>query len=171
MIPEIMKHDIKELGYARLFGSRSMSSRPVVEGFDPAIMIGTQINESTDWDFSQQYSDYAHSYLVSSGFTHYSKNEIGPYADNLTVGVYIKEYKHKFDVRNPLAFCLSDAPKINVVLHSDENLFRRVWDSITPEFYYKYLWKRSPRYERTDSVGERKLYIREVMNQLYAVAK
>lgn len=171
MIPEIMKTDIKNLGYARLFGSRSMSARPVVEGFDPRIMIGAQITDDTDWDFSQQYNDYTHSYLLSAGFTYYNPNDMKYYIDNLTVGVYIKEYTPKFDMRNPLAYRLGDNPKINVVLHSDELLFRRIWDRITPNFYYRYLWKRSPHYEYMDSVGERKRHIRDVMNQLYAVAQ
>jgi hypothetical protein len=170
MIPDVMKADIKNLGYARLFGSRSMAERPAVEEFDPTVMIGSQINDSTDWDFSQQYNDYTHSYLLSAGFTHYSKKDIGPYEDDLTVGVYIKEYKPKFDMRNPLVYCLDDVPKINVVLHSDELFFRRVWDRISPEFYYRYLWKRSPQYDHIDSIGERKLRIREIMNQLYEVA-
>jgi hypothetical protein len=129
-------------------------------------MIGSQITNSTDWDFSQQYNDYTHSYLLSAGFTHYSKNEIGPYADDLTVGVYIKEYS-----ASSLFSLFNAVPKINVVLHSDELFFRRVWDRISPEFYYRYLWKRSPQYDHIDSVGERKLRIREIMNQLYSVAQ
>jgi hypothetical protein len=171
MIPEIMKTDIKNLGYARLFGSRSMAARPSVEGFDPSVMIGSQINDSTDWDFSQQYNDYTHSYLLSAGFTHYAKDQIGPYADDLTVGVYIKEYTPKFNMGNLLAYRLGDVPKINVVLHSDELFFRQVWDRISPEFYYRYLWKRSPQYDHIDSIGERKQHIREIMNQLFAVAQ
>lgn len=167
MIPDVMKTDIKNLGYARLFGSRSMAARPSVEGFDPAIMIGSQINDNTDWDFSQQYNDYTHSYLLSAGFTHYAKDQIGPYADDLTVGVYIKEYS-----TSSLFSLFNSVPKINVVLHSDELFFRRVWDRISPEFYYRYLWKRSPHYdEYIGPVGERKLRIREIMNQLYAVAQ
>jgi hypothetical protein len=166
MIPDVMKTDIKNLGYARLFGSRSMAARPSVEGFDPAIMIGSQINDNTDWDFSQQYNDYTHSYLLSAGFTHYAKDQIGPYADELTVGVYIKEYN-----TSSLFSLFNSVTKINVVLHSDELFFRRVWDRISPEFYYRYLWKRSPQYDHISSVGERKLCIREIMNQLYSVAQ
>jgi len=171
MIPDVMKTDIKNLGYARLFGSRSMAARPAVEEFDPAIMIGSQITDETDWDFSQEYNDYTHSYLLSAGFTHYSPDDMKSYSDELTVGVYIKEYTPKFDMRNPLAYRLGDTPKINVVLHSDELFFRRVWDRINPNFYYRYLWKRSPHYDYTGSIGERKRHIREVMNQLFAVAQ
>ena len=168
-MPTEIAQDIKEIGYARLFGSRSMASRPTVEGFDPFLMIGTQITEATDWDFSQQYSDYTHSYLLAAGFAHYSKADFGPYGDDLTVGVYIKEYAPKTDWS--LSNIFTNPPTANVVLHSDEDLFRRVWDAITPEFYYRYLWKRSPQLDHIDSMGERKLYISEMMNQLFAVAK
>lgn len=168
-MPKEIKQDIKELGYARLFGSRSMAARPTINGFDPAIMIGTCITEETDWDFSQQYSDDAHSYLLAAGFTHYSKADFGPYGDDLTVGVYIKDYTPKTDWG--LSNIFTNVPTANIVLHSDEELFRRVWDAITPEFYYRYLWKRSPRFDHIDSLGKRKLHISEMMNQLFAVAK
>lgn len=168
-IPTEIKQDIKQIGYAQLFGSRSMAVRPVIEGFDPAIMIGTRIAEDIDWDFSQQYSDDAHSYLLAAGFTHYNKSDFDPYGDDLTVGVYIKEYTPKTGWN--LSNIFTDVTTANIVLHSDEELFRRVWDAITPEFYYRYLWKRSPQFDHIDSMGERKLRISEMMNQLFAVAK
>lgn len=188
MIPEAIKHDLQKLEHPMLFGSRSMAARSAVkefdtkvmtryrsmaecqtvEDFDPAIMIGAKITDKTDWDFSQKYSDHTHSYLLSAGFTHYNKNELATYTDKLTIGIYSKEYFPKPDWSFTSIF--STVPKVHVVLHSDEALFRQVWNRISPEFYYNYLWKRSPRFDCTDSMGERKLQIREIMNQLYEVA-
>lgn len=159
MIPDIIQKDIDTIG-AVLFGSRSMAARPAKENFDPTIMIGAHINASTDWDFSQQYSTQAHDYLVSVGFECYKDAQLSPYADSLTKAVYIKSY--------------CSFPRlhiVNVVLHKDEALFRQVWDCIDPEFYYRYLWKRSPHYDYTSDLGEIKTRIKEIMNQLYAVAK
>ena len=167
MIPEAVKHDLQELKYPMLFGSRSMATRPAVKEFDPAVMIGAQITDETDWDFSAQYSELNQDALARAGFTYWPSGA-SPYADNLTIRVYSKEYLPKLDWS--LSPIFSSITKVHVVLHSDEKLFRRVWDRISPEFYYKYLWKRSPQYDHIDSKGERKLLIRKIMNQLYEVA-
>ena len=169
-IPEVLKTDLKHCGYPQLFGSRSMAVRPSTEQFDPAAMIGSQISSYTDWDFSQQYSDDIHSYLVSVGYSSYGAEHLGAYADDLTVSVYAKEFYPYFSLKNPLAYLGSDVVKVNIVLHKDEELFRRVWGRITPEFYYNYLWKRSPRYGHIDDLYEIKSKITAIMNQLYAVA-
>jgi len=166
---EIIARDLKNLGHPQLFGSRAMSTREVIRGFDPSLQIGTQISATTDWDFSQQHSELLHSYLIDSGFTSYSKEELGAYADDLTAGVYIKEYHPPFDWKHLTIYSSDEVVTVNIVLHTDEALFRRVWSSITPEFYYKYLWKRSPRYKLLES-SETKERIREVMNQLYRAA-
>jgi hypothetical protein len=167
MIPESIKHDLQELEHPILFGSRSMAARSAVEGFDPAIMIGSQITERTDWDFSAQYSEMNQDALARAGFSYWPSGA-SPYADNLTIRVFSKEYSSKLDWS--LSSIFSAPPKVHVVLHSDEELFRRVWAGISPKFYYKYLWKRSPQYDHIDSKGERKRLIREIMNQLYEVA-
>lgn len=171
-IPDIIKSDLKQIGYPRLFGSRSMAVRPVKNGFDPAVMIGSQITNDTDWDFSQQYTEEAHQYLVAAGFTHYSADQISPYADDLTVCVFIKEYVPSFDWKNPKTYTSSDIVKVNIVLHIDEPLFRQTWDSIDAEFYHLYLWKRSPYYDYMygDMCGI-KMRIKAIMNQLYSTAR
>jgi hypothetical protein len=166
---EIIARDLKNLGHPQLFGSRAMSMRKVIRGFDPSLQIGTQISATTDWDFSQQHSELLHDYLIAAGFRSYSKEELGAYADDLTAGVYIKEYHPHFNWQTLEPYSRDEVVTVNIVLHSDEALFRRVWSSITPEFYYKYIWKRSPRYEHLDS-GEARERIREIMNQLYRTA-
>lgn len=171
-IPDIIKSDLASIGHPKLFGSRSMATRPAKEGFVPSVTIGSQITASTDWDFSQQYSPEIHHYLVSAGFAHYTSEQLSPYADDLTLGVYIKEYSPKWDWKNPTWFSQDDIVKVNIVLHSNEALFRRVWNSIDAEFYYKYLWKRGPRFDYLDNdLCTIKSHIKEVMNQLLAIAK
>ena len=167
MIPEPIKHDLQELEHPILFGSRSMAARSVVEGFDPAIMIGAQITNETDWDFSAQYSEMNQDALARAGFSYWPSGAL-PYADNLTIRVFSKEYTHKLG--GSLSTIFSTPIKVHVLLHSDEELFRRVWAGISPKFYYKYLWKRSPNYDHIGSKRERKMLIREIMNQLYEVA-
>jgi hypothetical protein len=148
MIPELIKHEVAKVGQAKLFGSRSMAARPATDSFNPSVSIGNRINISTDWDFSQEYSIEAHNYLASAGYRYCTR---AVYFDDLTVGVYSK---------------LIDTNNVHFVLHKKENLFRWVWDSISTEFYYKYLWKRSDLYlfESSDKV---KITIRDTMNQLY----
>lgn len=170
-IPNAVRQDIKELGNARLFGSRAMAAKPKSESFDPALMIGAQIDCTTDWDFSAQYSDDAHNYLISARYTYFSAKELQGYADNLTEGVYIKEFKPKTTWSLDSIFSNADVYTVNVVLHSDEMLFRKTWDAIDAAFYYNYVWKRSAHYDHIDDMLERKQHIRQIMNQLYAVAR
>lgn len=167
--PKMIMDDIAKLDSAMLFGSRSMASRPVVKGFDPAIMIGSQITTSTDWDFSASYSKENHDSLIKAGFTFFEASMLS-YKDDLTTGVYIKEYKPKFNMRNLVAYCSDDVPVVNVVLRNDYALFSQVWNSIQPEFYYKHIWKRSPTYANQE-LGFTKETICDIMNQLFRTAR
>lgn len=165
--PEMVMDDIAKLDSAVLFGSRSMASRPAVEEFDPAFMIGSQITDETDWDFSAPYSEKNHSALIESGFVYWPPEDLS-YKDSLTTGVYIKQYMHKFDVKNPVIY--SSAPVANVVLRNDFYIFRQVWDSIDPKFYYDHIWKRSPTYDHLN-MSLTKEKIRDTMNQLFKTAR
>ena len=167
IVPTQMYKDLENLKTYMLFGSKSMAARPAVEGFDPAIMIGAQITDGTDYDFSAPYSEENHSILLDAGFTYWPPDRLG-YKDDLTVGVYIKKYPHKFDIKNPKIF--SGVPTANVILRSDYPLFRQVWNSIDPEFYYKYIWKRSPTYD-FEEMSLTKTKICDIMNQLFRTAK
>lgn len=165
--PEVMMTDISKLDNAMLFGSRSMASRPAKEGFDPAVMIGAQIDGDTDWDFSAPYSEKNHDALAAAGFAYWPPGALS-YKDELTMGVYIKTYPHKFDISNPVIY--DSAPVVNVVLRNDYPLFVQTWDSIDPEFYYKHLWKRGPNYEFQER-GLTKETIRNIMDQLFITAR
>jgi hypothetical protein len=165
--PKEMKSDISKLGYAMLFGSRSMASRPAVEGFDPYVMIGSQIFDETDWDFSAPYNEANHDALIDAGFAYWPPEDLS-YKDDLTTGVYIKVYPHKFDMKNPMIF--SGTPTANVVLRNDFYVFRQVWESMDPKFYHDYVWKRSPNYA-FDEMSLTKGKIRDIMNQLFRTAR
>ena len=165
--PESVMNDVAKLSSVVLFGSRSIASRPAKESFDPAIMIGAQINDSTDWDFSAPYTQENHDILVNAGYMHWPGDQLG-YKDELTEGVYIKTYPHKFDLSNPVIY--DGVPTANVVLRNDYPLFCQVWNSIDPEFYYKYIWKRSPTYDDQD-LSLTKGTIRDIMDQLFRTAK
>lgn len=165
--PNNIKSDISKLGYAMLFGSRSMASRRAVEGFDPAIMIGSQITDETDWDFSAPYSEENHAALIEAGFTYWPPDDLS-YKDSLTTGVYIKIYMHEFDMDNPVIY--STPPVANVVLRNDFYIFRQVWNSVDPKFYYDHIWKRSPTYDHLN-LGFTKESIRDIMNQLFRTAR
>jgi hypothetical protein len=165
--PDRVMDDIAKLSSAVLFGSRSMASRPAKEGFDPAVMIGAQINDSTDWDFSAPYTQENHDILINAGYIHWPAEQLG-YRDELTEGVYIKTYPHKFDLSNPVVY--SGVPTANVVLRNDYPLFCQTWNSIDLEFYYKHLWKRSPNYDGQD-LSFTKETIRDIMDQLFRTAR
>jgi hypothetical protein len=165
--PKIVMDDIAKLDWAILFGSRSMASRPAVEGFDPSVMIGSQITDETDWDFSAPYSEKNHEALIEAGFVYWPPEDLS-YKDDLTTGVYIKQYMHKFDMKNPVIY--SSVPVANVVLRNDFFLFHQVWNSIDPKFYHDYIWKRSPKYDLQE-LSLTKETIRDIMNQLFKTAR
>jgi hypothetical protein len=165
--PKEMKSDISKLGYAMLFGSRSMASRPAVEGFDPAVMIGSQITDETDWDFSAPYSEKNQDALAAAGFAYWPPGALS-YKDDLTMGVYIKTYIQEFDTKNPGFY--TAAPVVNVVLRNDFYVFRQVWESMDPQFYHDYIWKRSPNYVYQE-MSLTKGKIRDIMNQLFRTAR
>lgn len=140
-----MTPPLKEL---MLFGSREMAQRPKTKTFDPGESIGSLITDSTDWNWSGRWSQTTQSLLQSNGFTVVESN----YKDDLTVCILRREQ---------VRMCKE---KIDVVLHSDEVLFRLAWRRITPEFYYRWLWKSSPEWR-----GESE-FKGDFMNQLYQAA-
>jgi hypothetical protein len=166
-IPADMLADLNRLHIYLPFGSRSMATRPAQEGFDPAVMIGSQIDDSTDWDFTAPYSEKNHEALISSGYAYWPPEALS-YKDDLTTGVYIKSYMHKFDMSNPIIY--SGVPTANVVLRNDYYIFRQVWESIDPEFYYKHIWKRSPRYDFQEMRLTKEM-IRDILNQMFRTAR
>jgi hypothetical protein len=166
-IPADMLADLNKLYTYMPFGSRSMASRPAHDGFDPAFMIGSQITDETDWDFSAPYSEKNHEVLIGAGYVYFPPEHLS-YKDDLTTGVYFKSYPHKFDMKNFEIF--SGIPTANVVLRNDFYLFRQVWNSMDPKFYYDHIWKRSPTYDHLN-LSFTKTTIRDIMNQLFRTAR
>ena len=166
-IPADMLADLNKLTTYMPFGSRSIAARPAVEGFDPYVMIGSQIFDETDWDFSAPYSEKNQDALAAAGFAYWPPRALS-YKDDLTMGVYIKTYIQEFDTKNPMIY--TAAPVVNVVLRNDFYLFRQVWESMDPKFYHDYIWKRSPNYVYQE-MSLTKGKIRDIMNQLFRTAK
>lgn len=168
-MPTAVTEDIDKFNTIKLMGSRSMSLRPDTDTFSPRNQIGNYISYSTDWDFSIPYSKTNCDLLTKLGYTLFEKGNL-TYADNLTEVVAEKTYSPKFDINNPIAYCCDDVTKVHIVLRNDYALFCNVWESISAEFYYRYLWKSSVINFGVDA-GELRYRIRDIMNQLYDTAK
>lgn len=162
-------YDIEPLKHYMLYGSRSMAARIGQDGFDPAVMIGSQITPRTDYDFAAPDTPENHEILMRAGFNYWPEVQLN-YKDSLTSAVYIKEYNPKYDPNKVQWVNMNEVPVVNVVLKNDFPLFRQVWNSIEPEFYYKHLWKRSPTYEFSEN-GLTKDKIRGIMDQLFRTAR
>lgn len=162
------------------FGSRSMAARK--DEYANKIDLLLNRGKVTDWDYSLPYTEEILKSFERSGFEwkvnpHY-RHKIAPkpntgkvpsslfvsqapgeilYADSLCVGVLQKK---------------KGGEKVDVVLHSDEQLFRRVWNNISTEFYYNFIWKSSPdfAFAKLDA-HDRPKAVNRIMNQLYGMAR
>lgn len=107
-----------------------------------------------DWDFAAPNDAETIAALEYQGF---KPSRYNNYFDSQTVAIYSKFDYYKL--------CT-----IQVAIKKDYDLFCRVWDKITPEFFKKYIWKRSFTYRNLDGVLVR-ARIKEIMNQLFEIAK
>jgi predicted nucleotidyltransferase len=135
-----MRKELQRDSRFMLFGSRSK---------------GRWTHES-DWDFSAQYSSELVGELRASGFS-VRDSGVLRYHDTLTVAIltYVDftSYEH-----------------IHVVLHSDEELFRRTWKAITTPAYHTHIYKQSPKFSSI-SERDRKNYVINYMNCAYQYIK
>ena len=97
----------------------------------------------SDWDFAAPLSEGNKQTLKNAGF---EEVNIENYRDDLTTHVYAKVVNDQM---------------IQVALKTDYDLFLQVWNSITPEFFEKYIWKNS----------NPQVHIRSILNQLFRTAK
>ena len=132
---------------AYLFGSRSKIS----------------VGPDSDWDFAAEYTEENHQKLMAVGYkclgirSGYSwmvqettaYKEQFQYSDQLSVAFYIKEV---------------DDTSINVVLKTDMDLFKKVWERISEHFFRNFIWKQGPFFIS-------KGHITQLMDQLFEVAK
>jgi hypothetical protein len=167
-VPSAVRNDLDRLDTYSMGGSRSMAQRPDKEDFSPAAMIGSKITETTDWDFATPDNENSHKVLLEAGFTYFAPETLD-YRDDLTTGIYQKTYRTKFDMLNPLSW-LDESPVVQVSLRSDYHLFCQVWNSIDPEFYYKFIWKRGPN-NMFQELSLTKESIRDILNQLFRTAR
>jgi hypothetical protein len=114
-----------------LGGSRRMNER------DPELI---PINTYTDYDLYIDYTPEAYQYLIGIGFQKTST-----------------EYEY-FDDN---AVCVMSCRDIQVVMRKDASTYKKVFESITPKFYHRYVWKSGPYHPDNDQ-------IREIINQLLA---
>jgi hypothetical protein len=106
----------------------------------------------TDYDYYMEDHPLLISIIIDNGFEIIHDGDSG-YCDDLVVAIYQKKV---FD--NLKEF------KFQVVVRSDVILYKKVIDSITPEFYSKYLWK-------SGISSPTKEQIRDIINQLIRTAK
>mgnify|MGYP006875406005 CR=1 FL=1 len=56
------------------------------------------------------------------------------------------------------------------MLRNNHDLFVRAWNSIDPEFYYRYIWKSSPEFTwRESELYEQRKHIGQMMEQIYKI--
>ena len=104
----------------------------------------------SDWDFAAEYTEENEEKLVAAGYICMGAKELKcdwDYCDQLSHSFYYKEI---------------DGFEINVILKTDMELFKKVWERITEQFFVDFIWKQT---------GNPKLRITQVMDQLFEVAK
>lgn len=132
---------------AYLFGSRSKIS----------------VGPDSDWDFAAKWSGNNHDKLIAAGYQCLgirqgytwmaqepsAYKEQFQYCDQLSVAFYVKEV---------------EGLSINVVLKNDMELFKKVWERISEQFFVDFIWKQGPFFVS-------KGHITQVMDQLFEVAR
>lgn len=81
------------------------------------------VGEDTDYDFYATYTPEVESYLLNSGFEYSPANEY--YLDSECT-------------------CILGKENVQVVLRTDAEFYKTVFENIDLEVYYHYLWKSSP---------------------------
>ncbi len=94
---------------------------PYLHGDCPNFRI--VVGEDTDYDFYATYTPEVESYLLNSGFEYSPANEY--YLDSECT-------------------CILGKENVQVVLRTDAEFYKTVFENIDLEVYYYYLWKSSP---------------------------
>ena len=117
-------------------------------GRSPVVQFKIDIGDHTDFDFYATYSNDLLSQLLANGF-----KECKWVANNPRLSYMDDE-----------AITVVEMDAVQVVLRKDALFYRRVFDNIPSEFFYRYLWKSSP-------LQPDRAHIRLIMNTLFAVAR
>lgn len=123
-------HPLKKIDSAYLFGSRHMMWRPATNNFDPALSIAPHIYTQTDYDYVFPIDGIWRKALIDDGFTQIAFEQ-SPYPWSQGIVAF---YKRSVDDVN-----------IQAIIRNDYDAFCSMWKKIDVEFWYNYLWKRSPR--------------------------
>ena len=130
-----------------LGGSRSKAPRRTPWGQDWSNV------KNSDWDFSFSAGDIQkRHFLLDHGFERQELTQ--EHADAYSDITFYALYKHsRWKVE-----CIGRVPKYY-------ETYKRVWDSISSDYYYHYLWKSAP-HRNKDRVGEHKVFIQDTLNLL-----
>jgi hypothetical protein len=140
-----------------LFGSRSMAVRDdyvtvKTSDFDVKSSIASLITRKTDFDYAAPNSYKLRDDLIDDGWKEVEVDGLyHPCA--LLKGLFLKE---------------QDGQTVQILLRSNHELFMAAWDSISPEFWYRYIWKSSPEFvfSYLDKKHQKK-YITDIIGQIY----
>lgn len=134
----------------RLSGSRFFAARNT----------SIEVTDETDWDFYVQYEDGVEEFLAQLGFVCLNK----------------RTHQDAVDARYPmddlaLSYWCREDEKVEVIIRSDAELYRKVLNSMTDEFFTRFIWKSSPFFEfKSKSRYTESTIIRSIMNQLFRTA-
>lgn len=152
--PEWAKDTVKGM---YLFGSRSMAVRDDFvrvnkSDFDVKTEIASRIKETTDFDYAAPNSYPLRDRLVADGWREVDIESMYEPC-HLMKGLYIKE---------------QDKQTVQIIMRSNHVMFQKAWDSIDPEFWYRYIWKSSPKFAFSHmSTKDAKAEIKNIINQAY----
>ncbi len=174
----ITKHRVDSL---YLGGSRRMAQK-----YPSKTAHAITVTEATDWDFYATYTNDLEQLLLSLGWrpTGHAVKVISAKeqvaiatmatpaalfaldAINTKAVTNAKAQEaddgYTFDSEVVTIYCTG---KCQIVLRKDAKFYHRVFESISQQFFYTYLWKSSP-----DSSYVKSLLIREYLEQLFATA-
>ena len=143
----------REVEYMFLFGSREMSLRSSSKNFDTS-EIRDLITESTDYDYAAQYSKKLCDRLNRSGWSKIPDEKL----------------YHKCRLLESIWQKKKNDQTVQIMLRNNHDLFVRAWNSIDPEFYYRYIWKSSPEFTwRESELYEQRKHIGQMMEQIYKI--
>ena len=134
-------------------GMEIMETRSITD-FDHLMRNGGYLivtTPDTDYDFFTTFSQETLDFLLNNGFVHTVSS----------IGGFVNGYSYYMDDE---AIAIVEKGNVQVVLRKDAVFYKRVFESITPEFYAKYLWKSSP-------YGVNREQIKPIFNALFAAAR
>jgi len=113
-----------------------MAWRPKCGGFDPAEKILPEIYPQTDYDYALPNLSVYHKALSDDMYTQIPlEQSTYKWSDGID-SLWTKRYIDSEDYQG--------MKTIQIILRNDFTEFCNTWDKIKPQFWYKYLWKRSP---------------------------